>query len=714
MYRQLVFLSCFVLVLALAGTNAASGAMVWEGKIISHSDDAEEHLDEGDIDTGSSDIEMPYEDAGTPPSDLQLAGIRFQNVEIPPGVIIESAYIQFTADDEKLTGNTINIAIWGLKEPNPSDFGVAAAYMISSAPRTSAVAKWSNLPDWTSGQANLASRTSDISNVIEELVNQAGWVSGNSIVFIIGDDPDNPSDGIRSAEAGPSIGPSIHVEFSTKKAFKPEPSNGSLYSDTWATLSWSAGETAVSHDIYVGENFDDVSNGTGDTFFGNQPSTMLIIGFPASPIPDGLVPGSTYYWRVDEVEADGVTIHKGYVWSFAIPPKTAFNPDPADGAEFVDPNSLLSWTRGFGAKLHYVYIGDNFDDVNNAVGSAPRGPVTYNPGTLELEKVYYWRVDEFDTLSTHKGEVWSFSTPGAAGSLRPVNGATGVKMTTTLNWTPGDSATSHDVYFGTDKDAVRNATKSSPEYKGNKPLGSESLDPGKLDWNTIYYWRVDGINSLNSKSPWTGNVWSFTTADFILIDDFEDYNISDNQIWYSWHDGLGYGTPSLPPYSAGNGTGAAVGDETTNSYCEEFIVHGGTKSMPMLYDNNKSGFSMYSEVEFALSDARDWTDGGVSDLSFWFRGLTANAAEPLYVAIANKTGTPVVVTNDEPAASQINTWTQWVIPLQVFADQGINLTDVDRIIIGLGTRGNLTIPGGAGKMYFDDIRLILPSAVDGE
>ena len=711
MYRQLVFLSFFVLVLALAGSNVASGAMVWDGKIVTGGDDAEEHLlENGDIDTSSSDLEMPYDNGGFP-GDPQLIGLCFQNAGIPAGVNIESAYIQFTADNENLTGNTVNIAIWGQKEPNPKSYGAAAAYMISSAPRTSAVAKWSNLPDWTSGQANLASRTSDISNVIEELVNQAGWISGNSIAFIIGDDPDNPSNGNRSGLAGNAT---IHVEYSSKKAFMPDPSNDSLYSDTWATLSWSAGETAASHDIYLGENFDDVSKGTADTFWGNQPSTMLIVGFPGSPFPDGLVPGNTYYWRVDEVEADSVTVHKGYVWSFAVPPRTAYRPNPADGSELVDPNSLLSWTAGFGAKLHTIYIGDNFNDVNNAVGGARRGPTTYNPGTLALETVYYWRIDEFDAFATYKGEVWSFSTPGAAGSLKPVNGATGVKMTTTLNWTPGNSATSHDVYFGMDKDAVRNATKSSPEYKGNKPLGSQSLNPGKLDWNTTYYWRVDGINSLNSKSPWTGNVWSFTTADFITIDDFEDYDIGENQIWYSWHDGLGYGSPSLPPYSAGNGTGAAVGDETTNSYCEEFIVHGGTKSMPMLYDNNKQGFSMYSEVEFALSDARDWTDGGVSDLSLWFRGLSSNPAELLYVAIANKTGTPAVVTNDNPAASQINTWTEWVIPLQAFADKGINLTDVDRIVIGLGTRGNLTKPGGAGKMYFDDIRLILPSAVDGE
>ncbi|MGB2866325.1 MAG: hypothetical protein WBC05_23550, partial [Sedimentisphaerales bacterium] len=189
------------------------------------------------------------------------------------------------------------------------------------------------------------------------------------------------------------------------------------------------------------------------------------------------------------------------------------------------------------------------------------------------------------------------------------------------------------------------------------------------------------------------------------IDDFEDYDAGDNQIWYTWHDGLGFGTPDTPPYSAGNGTGSAVGDETTASYCEETIVHNGGKSMPIAYDNNKQGFSMYSEVEMTLSEARDWTDGGVKELSLWFRGVSANAAEPLYVAVANRTGQPAVVTHDDPAAAQIGTWTNWIIPLHSFADQGIDLIDVDRIIIGLGTRGNLTTPGGAGKMYLDGIRL---------
>jgi hypothetical protein len=276
-------------------------------------------------------------------------------------------------------------------------------------------------------------------------------------------------------------------------------------------------------------------------------------------------------------------------------------------------------------------------------------------------------------------------------------------MTATLSWTSANNAASHEVYFGEDKDAVRIADKNSPEYKGSKTLGAESYNPGKLSWYSTYYWRIDEVDTLGNTLK--GPIWSFTTAAFITIDDFEDYDTGENQIWYAWHDGLGYGTPDKPPYYAGNGTGSAVGDETTPSYCEEKVVHSGKKSMPVAYDNNKQGFSKYSEVEMTLSSSRNWTDEGVNELCLWFRGGSSNSAESLYVAITNKTGTPVVVVNENPAAAKIGAWTQWIVPLQTFADQGVDLTDVDKLMIGVGTRGNLTTSGGAGKMFFDDIRL---------
>jgi hypothetical protein len=187
------------------------------------------------------------------------------------------------------------------------------------------------------------------------------------------------------------------------KASKPTPADGEMNADTWANLGWVPGAYAVSHDVYFGDSFDDVSAGAENTFQGNQTSTFIVVGFPGFAFPDGLVPGTTYYWRIDEIEADGTTIRKGDVWSFMIPPKTAYAPDPADAAEQVDPDADLSWTVGFGSKLHTVYFGESFDDVNSAAGGLPQGAATYDPGTLKLAKTYYWRIDEFDAVETYKG-----------------------------------------------------------------------------------------------------------------------------------------------------------------------------------------------------------------------------------------------------------------------------------------------------------------------
>jgi hypothetical protein len=686
------------------------------------------------------------------------------------------------------------------------------------------------------------------------------------------------------------------------RASGPSPKDGSLHADTWVNLSWRPGDLAVSHNVYLGDNFDDVNDGVGDTFRGNQTGIFYVAGFPGYAYPDGLVNGTTYYWRIDEVnDAEPNSPWKGDVWSFSIPPKTAYNPVPTDGAEFVPTDATLKWTAGFGAKIHYVYFGEGFDIVNNATGGSPVGVASYNPGPLQLAKTYYWRVDEFDVVGTYKGDVWSFTTEGAVSGPNPANGAMDVKPTVVLKWVAGAVAASHDVYFGMDADAVKNATKSSPEYKGPKDLGEESYSPGKLLLEATYYWRIDEVNNASADSPWAGNIWSFTTGDFFVIDDFEDYDAGENQIWYAWHDGLGYGSLGADPYFAGNGTGSAVGDETTASFTEETIIHGGLKSMPVMYDNNKQGFAKYSEAELTLDAVRDWTDQGVTELSLWFRGnpasvgsfaespagtytitasgadiwntadefhfaykslagvgtivaqvlgvdntdpwakagvmfretlepgskfaavyitpdngcrfqarvdtdaaatsdtsvvtsqqtaittpywiklerdfagnfrgyyssngstwqtmswnpqnismssniyiglavtshnaaatcearfsnvtttgtagsqwmnqdigILSNDAEPLYVAVSNSTGNPAVVVHDNPAAAQINIWTEWVIPLQTFADKGINLTNVDKIAVGLGTKGNMTTPGGSGKMYFDDIRLNRP------
>jgi len=613
-------------------------------------------------------------------------------------------------------------------------------------------------------------------------------------------------------------------------ARRPEPKDGSLHEDTWISLTWRAGSLAVSHDAYIGDNFDDVNNGAEGAFAGNLATTNLVAGFPGFPFPDGLVPGTTYYWRIDEVnDAEPNSPWKGNVWSFSIPPKTAYNPSPADGAKFIDPETDLSWTEGFGGKLHTVFFGDNFDDVNNATIGMPQGTTTFDLDVLERDKTYYWRVDEFDAIETHKGNVWSFTTAGEGGGVRgnyyqgmnfesfvltrvdpqinfswgsggpdpavgddnfscrwtgeveaaftetytfytnsddgvrlwidgqqlvnnwtdhgttenkgtidlvagntysllmemyengggavaelrwssphtpkqlipqaalslpirasganPSNGAVDVSQTTMLTWSAGETAASHDVYFGTDMGAVKNADTSSAEYKGNKPLGSESHDPGNLLWDTTYYWRIDEVEADGTVQ--TGNVWSFTTANFLIIDDMESYNDlnpdepGSNRIFLAWIDG--FDTPAV--------NGSIVG-HANPPFAEQTIVHSGNQSMPFAYDNSVGK----SEATLTLTDVRDWTQNGVDTLVIWYIGDAANAAEQMYVTL-NGTAR---VNNSNPNAAQVDDWTEWRIPLQDFT--GVNLSNVNSITLGLSS-----VTGGTGMLFFDDIRLVLPT-----
>ncbi len=466
-------------------------------------------------------------------------------------------------------------------------------------------------------------------------------------------------------------------------ALAPVPEDGAIHAETWVSLGWRAGDFAVSHDVYFGDNFDDVDAGAESVFQGNQTSTFFVVGFPGFPYPDGLVPGTTYYWRIDEVnDTEPNSPWKGKIWSFLIPPKTAYFPDPADGGESVKTDGSLSWTAGFGAKLHTVYFGDNFTDVDNAAGGLPQGMTTYDPGTLKMAKTYYWRVDEFDIVETHKGDIWSFTTEGAVGSSNPANGAVDVTQTPTLTWMPGFGA-SHEIYFGADA--------ASLELKGSGSLGSESYEPGQLEWNTTYYWRVDEANNANADSPWTGPLWSFTTANFLIIDDMESYNDLDegdpgsNRIYLAWIDG--FDNPAT--------NGSVVGN-LNPPFAEQSIVNSGLQSMPMAYDNAVGK----SEATLTLTSNRDWTVKGVTTLTIWFRGEASNSAETLYVALNGN----AKVDNDNPEAAQTSKWTQWNIPLQAFADQGVNLANVNSITLGLSS-----VTGGTGMMYFDDIRLYPPA-----
>ena len=328
--------------------------------------------------------------------------------------------------------------------------------------------------------------------------------------------------------------------------------------------------------------------------------------------------------------------------------------------------------------LHTRYTKDKFD-------------------TLAEDTNPNWGFDVVDggarmLLSAGRGRVIEIIDSRIADAPNPTNGSVDVRQTSILSWSPGEAATSHDVYFGTDADAVKNANISSPEYKGSMNLDSESYDPGKLEWNTTYYWRIDEV--VEGGTIQKGNLWSFTTADFIIVDDMELYNDinedepGSNRIYMSWVDG--FDNPAI--------NGSVVG-YANPPFAEQTIVHSGKQSMPMSYDNTVGK----SEATLTLTYPRDWTEKGVDTLTIWFRGEPSNAAETLYVALNEST----VVNHDNPNAALIDNWTQWNIDLQAFTDLGVNLDNVNSITLGFGNRTN-PVAGGSGMMYFDDIRLYAP------
>jgi len=211
----------------------------------------------------------------------------------------------------------------------------------------------------------------------------------------------------------------------------------------------------------------------------------------------------------------------------------------------------------------------------------------------------------------------------AASGQVPADRATGVRRDPTLSWVSGVFAATHDVYFGTDFDVVNDAVR------GNDPLGvlvsqdqsANAYEPGILEFNATYYWRVDEVNDAHPDKLWKGNIWSFTVGNFLVVDDFEDYNDVSNRIYETWGD-----------YFINN-TGMTVG-HFEPPFAEQSVVHSGSQSLYMRYDNDgtvnestnyvQEGTLLYSETERQWTDPQDWTREGVESLTLWFRGIPAS------------------------------------------------------------------------------------------
>ena len=350
-----------------------------------------------------------------------------------------------------------------------------------------------------------------------------------------------------------------------------------------------------------------------------------------------------------------------------------------------------------GAMVMYLdgEVVGSMEEMTNSISGL--GETTQNwLGRSQYEDPYFsGSIDEFRIYDRVLSEIdlhaIAVENYRQAWKPRPVEDEVDVLLDRKLVWNQGilnDETfalyNEHHVYLGTDFTDVNSAA--TPMVM----IADANEYAAPLDYDTTYYWRVDEASGLDPNSPVKGEIWSFKTANFIVVEDFEDYNdFEPDTIYLTWIDG--WDDPSNGATSGYPNPIFGIGEH----YMETTIVHGGAQSMPLFYDNSAG----LSEVTKTLN--ADWTQDDVVALTLFYYGDAGNEVEPMYIAVDGS----AVVTNDDPKAVLANDWVQWNIPLQEFADQGVDLANVATLSIGLGNKASPQAGGGTGHVFFDDIQL---------
>jgi len=555
--------------------------------------------------------------------------------------------------------------------------------------------------------------------VIQSWLDNPGANYGLGLIHLFGY-PTNSCMGTRFAEwINQGVGPRLTFKAELIPALPgaADPMSGSEnVVPCGIVLSWSGGDYSLERDVYFGTNFDDVNDATTvsdphNVYKGRQ--TQLT--YPTSGSMT-LAYDTTYYWRIDEVNDTSQVPYKGKIWYFTTTTGKASNPEPRDAKPDMELPLTLSWTPGVLAadvNGHDVYLGSDETAVTNATtgtagiykGRQTDPNYTITDGLL-AGVTYYWRVDEVNSVvpcgsGLWKGDVWSFTMLASGEARNPVPADASTVTSprdVTLSWTPGTwvaSTGGHDVYFGTDPCDVIDANKGDTPGVTYVNRDVPNWNPGVLEFGTTYYWRVDEVND---PCLWKGSLWSFIVPNYISVDEFSYVDTNDLRTQWDPYS-LVY-----PACSAGVGTGASNNQ-----------LSGGV--MEYTYDNNGTiyGNDLYSEMyrDFG-TDGVDWTLGSASEspaiLSVEFQGAITNSADPcysrMYVGIQDADGTYGQVDNPDPNAQLLPTMNEWVIRLQDFSDQGVNLSKVRYLSLGFGLRCNwMADDGGEGTVDFDYIRL---------
>ena len=520
----------------------------------------------------------------------------------------------------------------------------------------------------------------------------------------------------------------------------PNPGDQSTDVPRITDLSWQPGIHADTHDVYLGANFDDVNTADPSNPLGvlvSQGQEAMSYG-PESVFDFEQI----YYWRVDEVNAaPDSTVFKGAVWSFMVEPfsipisnitATASSSFGASGPEkTIDGSGLADDLHGVSAadmwisadvpaaieyafdrayKLHELWIWNSNQLIEAFVGFGAKdvviehsldgenwtvlngvGPLAQAPGADGY--VHNTTIDFGGAAARHVrvtvnsvqgiapqaslSELRFFYIPTAATRPSPETGASGVSPHVTLSWGRGGrEADRHEIYLGTDAADL--------PLVGSVNESSFDTSASDLQLGQTYHWRVDEVNDAMDPSVWSSDTWSFTTAGTILIDDMESYqDVEFLEIWATWIDGF-----DDPSNGALVGADPAIGDFAP----ETGIVHGGSQSLSIWFDN---GAAAFSEATRTFDQTQDWSRSGVQTLALSFlRGADNTGNGQLYVKI---NGTQLVYQEDGAGLPPgWDVWTQWRIDLSAL---GADLTRVRSLTVGV--KG----AGAKGVLYVDDIQL---------
>ena len=401
----------------------------------------------------------------------------------------------------------------------------------------------------------------------------------------------------------------VKALFYRPGAYSPNPADGAVEVDT-TSLEWKAGTTAVSHKIYLStDETIDESDLSGQT---DQPKHDLTAA---------LTPGATYYWRVDEIDADG-NVFTGSVWSFGTLPLEAHFESPYDGQGNVLLDAQLSWTPGKGAILHNVYFGT--DPQNLQQVSPMQQGTTYAPAALEAGTTYYWRVDEFVAPATNVGPVWSFTTlPANVPALIDDPNLVGY-------WTFDEGAhrTALD-YSGNNRfGVIRGDAKWVPGYEGS----ALELD-GNGDYVSINGYKGILADASGAQQPFTVTAWVKTTdgGDRTIA----SWGTNSNRLRVDFRLALGR---LRVEHGGGNVVGSTALNDDNWHHVALTMIRGATVSYPdvQLWLDGKddttpsttaAAFSITAGVDMAIgyraTAAARYFLGAIDDVRLYDRVLTA-------------------------------------------------------------------------------------------